>query len=620
MANDLHEPLDEPLSARNRTLEDANLALSDEVFELQQAIDDLRKFRLAVDRSADWIFFADREGRIFHTNGPAANLAGRSLSELFASEPAIPGTPQRLPGDRWKQIEGGNSVRSLLCLRMADGEHVCLDLSLSPLPDESGVPTHYVGNARDITREKAVEDQLAYIALRDPVTGLPNRRLFLERLGQRFGRATFSRRLVAVVVADIDRFQAINDAHGHEAGDEVLREIGRRLTAVVQGGDTVARLGADEFGILLHDVANRDEVSGIVDQMARNVFQPVRIGAGEVSVTLSMGASILPADEMASSVVLDNAYCGLDRARALGGNCFAFRAQDSNAQVGEFLILERHLVNAISTQEFSVSYQPYIDLRTGLACGLEALLRWNSAQFGDVSPARFMPVLERTGMINEVGEWMLDTVCAQIADWIGSGRPRVPVSINLSPHQFGRSDLTERVLHVLERHNVPPTLLVLEVAENTIMHDTKHARSVLKDLRSRGLSVSLDDFGTGHSSLSWIRQLPLDALKIDRSFIANLSSNPQSASVVTAAVQMAHGLGLRAIAEGVETADQLDALKVLGCDIAQGYLLSHPLPARDIARFLSPWPLPEVVRLLSGPLDAFDDAPAPDSDGHPRPM
>jgi len=436
-----------------------------------------------------------------------------------------------------------------------------------------------------IMRKKA-EERISYLAYYDALTGLPNRNLFIDRLNQGIARAEPTSKVVAVLIADIDRFKSINDIYGTEVGDRVLKKVAERLSAAVRKGDTIARLGNDEFGIALLDVAHLDDTISVMEKIMKYISHPLKIGNDEITVTYSTGISIYPHDNKNPQDLLKSAGLALGIAKKEGKQNYRFYTKDLNVKATEFLLMEKNLYNAIKNEEFFLHYQPYWDINTQKIIGIEALVRWQSRDMGLISPGQFIPVLEDTGMILEVGEWILRTATRQVKEWQDKGYPVVPVSVNLSLIQFRQKNLAEMVKQALTECGYYPSLLTLEITESAFMQDIEFTSSVLKELKDIGVSVSIDDFGTGYSSLAYLKRFPIDNLKIDISFIREMVKDPDSASIVMAIITMAHTLNLKTIAEGIETEEQWKFLRLLRCDMGQGFYFSKPLPAEEFKKLL----------------------------------
>ncbi|MDQ7786247.1 MAG: EAL domain-containing protein [Thermodesulfovibrionales bacterium] len=435
-----------------------------------------------------------------------------------------------------------------------------------------------------IMRKKA-EERIEYFAYFDALTGLPNRNLFLDRLTQGIARAEYRKKLVAVMAVDIDRFKFINDTYGLDAGDAVLQEVSKRLLSSVRDGDTVARLGNDDFGVLLIDIADSSDIILIIEKIMKNVSHPIQFHGKEIMLTLSAGISVYPDDGKDPSSHIKNADRAIAIAKQQGRKNYQFYTQDMDVKAAEFVQMEKDLFNAMRNQEFILHYQPYWDINTKKIVGVEALIRWESPESGLISPGKFIPVLEDTRMIIEVGEWILRTAIRQVKEWQNKGYPVVPVSVNLSLIQFRQKDLSEMIEKIIRETGCYPSLLTLEITESAFMHDIDFTYSVLANLKKIGVSVSIDDFGTGYSSLAYLKRFPVDNLKIDMSFIREIATDPDTASIVTAIIAMAHTLNLNTIAEGVETEEQWKILRLLRCHMGQGYYFSKPLSAAEIEIF-----------------------------------
>jgi diguanylate cyclase (GGDEF)-like protein len=450
---------------------------------------------------------------------------------------------------------------------------------------ERGGQRYILSSVENISEHKQAEEQLRHQATHDELTGLANRALLQDRLEQSIHYANRSRRLVAVLLLDLDRFKVINDSLGHGFGDELLCSVARRLEQTIREADTVARMGGDEFAILLAEVADVEDVGLVARKILEQLTQPYLIEGREVTVTASLGISIYPQDGTDAQTLQRNADVAMYRAKE-EGNSFRFYTPEMNQRVMETLELEADLRRALDRGELLLHYQPKVNLTTGRIAGAEALLRWQHPLRGLVPPARFIPLAEETGLILPIGEWVLATACAQIRAWQDQGVAAVPVAVNLSARQFRRAVLGETIQRILRECRVAPRLLELELTESMIMQDSEAAAATMQQLKALGVTLALDDFGTGYSSLNYLRRFPVDCLKIDRSFISDVATDASAAAVATSIVAIAHSLGLNALAEGVETAEQLDFLVKCGCDSLQGYYFSRPLPAPEFTALL----------------------------------
>jgi len=447
-------------------------------------------------------------------------------------------------------------------------------------------PPVFVAVITDITDRMEAQMQLQFLAHHDALTNLPNRALFLERLDHALTRARWTKRPLAVLFLDLDRFKNINDTLGHDIGDSTLRVAAKRLTDCVREGDTVARFGGDEFTVLLEDLANSDDVPNVAQKILEALSRPFDVEGREFVVTTSIGISLYPSDGEDSLKLLRNADTAMYRAKEQGRNKYQFYSSEMSAKALEKFMLESSLRHALERQEFLLYYQPQVSLATGKITGVEALLRWQHPELGLVSPAQFIPVAEETGLMKSIDEWVLRTACAQAQAWRSAGLPPLTMIVNLSGRTFNEPRMMETVSQVLASSCFAPGSLELEITESVLMHNAQATVEMLEQLNRMGLKLAVDDFGTGYSSLSYLKRFPIDTLKIDQSFVRDVTSDADDASLVMAIIAMGHALQLNVIAEGVETPEQLDFLRRHGCDGMQGYLFSRPLPTEEITRLL----------------------------------
>ncbi|HZX25555.1 MAG TPA: EAL domain-containing protein [Telluria sp.] len=467
-----------------------------------------------------------------------------------------------------------------------DGSLFWNEVRVAPVRTGSAV-THWVGVMNDITANRRYQSELEYQANHDALTGLPNRNLFHDRLEQAIAFAQRYGHALWVVFVDLDNFKIINDTLGHGVGDQLLQTVAQRLSARLRASDTVARLGGDEFMLLMLDHQEPHLAPNALDELLAAVATPVRLGSQEVALTCSVGASIYPRDGTTAAELLRQADLAMYRAKAAGRNQRLFYAPEMEAELTERALIERHLRFALQRGELALHYQPRVDLENGRVTGVEALARWLHPDLGLVAPARFIPVAEETGLIEDIGNWVLREACLQNCRWRALGLPDMHVAVNVSARQFARADFARGVLAVLEETGLPPHLLELEITESLMMHDVGRAVQTLAALKKVGVKLSIDDFGTGYSSLAYLRHFPLDFLKIDQSFVAAMLSDPSGAAIVRAIITLGHSLGFAIIAEGVETEEQRAHLRAGGCNEMQGYLFSRPVPADDITELLS---------------------------------
>ncbi|HVP08392.1 MAG TPA: EAL domain-containing protein [Burkholderiales bacterium] len=451
--------------------------------------------------------------------------------------------------------------------------------------DASGAPYRIAGTLEDVTERRAAEEQLLHYAHYDALTDLPNRIVCQDRLGRALAQAQRKGWGMAVLFIDLDRFKLVNDMLGHAIGDAALRKAGERVARAVRAGDTVARIGGDEFAVVLAEIARPEDAGAVAQKILEAMSPPMELEGHEVFVSASVGIAAFPSDGTDSETLLRNADAAMMKAKEAGRASFQYYTAAMNERALEKIALENDLRRALEREEFELYYQPKQELKSGRIAGLEALLRWRHPERGMMSPAQFVPLLEDSGLIVKVGDWVVRAACRQIAAWQAAGVPLAPVAVNLAAKQFLHHDLIATIEGALEI-GIDPALLALEITESDVMQRPEEVVAMLTKLKMRGLVVAVDDFGTGYSSLAYLKRLPVDALKLDRSFVTGLPEDADDVSIARAVIGMAHSLGLKVIAEGVETAAQRDFLARWDCDQLQGYLLSRALSADDCAAFL----------------------------------
>ena len=460
-------------------------------------------------------------------------------------------------------------------------------ISGTPIFDEQGVFRGYRGVGSDISDRKAAEQRIEYLAYHDALTGLPNRLLVQDRFVQALAQAERKHSRIALVYLDLDNFKTINDSLGHEAGDELLREVARRLRACVRDSDTISRQGGDEFLLLLSDLPDTEVAAAIVLKIMDRLQEPVPLDAQELSISASIGVAIGPQDGNDFETLRKKADLAMYRSKETGRNTWHFFDPTMDAQAGEHLLMRNGLRRALERQEFLLHYQPQYDLASGELTGVEALIRWLHPELGLVPPGRFIGVAEESGLIVPIGDWVLQQACQQAMRWQLAGLPPLTLSVNLSAIQFKRGDVQQSVTQALASSGLPPELLELELTESILIQNMDSVQAIVRPLKQLGVKFAIDDFGTGYSSLSYLKRLDIDELKIDQSFVRDLASDPDDAAIVRAIIQMARSLNLRTVAEGVESEQISNQLRVFGCDAAQGYFYSRPVPATEIERLLT---------------------------------
>ena len=548
------------------------------------------KFRQLADNIPEIFWITDSRQRKLHYLSPGfETLTGMRLAEVL-----------RRPRSWLKVVHAEDRERVRLARKglpqaeynveyrivLADGAVRWVHDQAFPVRDANGNVYRIAGIGADVTHRKEAEEKLVYLAHYDGLTGLPNRVLFLDRLQQTLAQAGRRATLAAVMFLDLDRFKVVNDTLGHAVGDDLLRQVAQRLSACTRLGDTVARFSGDEFVLIVNDLQGSEDARHIAQKVLLAIGEPFRAGGHEVFVSTSIGISMYPSDSEDEQALLKNADTAMYRAKESGRNNFQFYTREMNARAMYRLNLENSLRHALERGEFRLHYQPKACLHTGRITGVEALLRWERPEHGLVPPAEFVPLLEDTGLIVPVGEWVLSEACRQVEAWRTGGRDPVSIAINISARQFASRNLGETIKRVLDEHGADPRLIELELTESLLMVNTEEAVRTLKYLKSLGLRLSIDDFGTGYSSLSYLKRFPIDALKIDRSFIDEITTDEDDATITRAVIGMAHNLGLKVVAEGVETEAQLSFLSANGCDEAQGYYFARPQPAAELAQWL----------------------------------
>lgn len=468
-----------------------------------------------------------------------------------------------------------------------DGTLFWNDLYIAPVRDEDGEVTNYVGIQNDISDSRTYQEELELQANYDTLTGLPNRNLMHDRLKQAISHARRYHKVMAVAFIDLDNFKLVNDSLGHSAGDRLLTTVADRLKTCVRSSDTAARLSGDEFVLILFDQNDEIIINNTMQRILSEVSLPCRLEDREFYVSCSIGYSLYPKDGETPEMLLKSADAAMYHAKEQGRNNFQPYAPDMEVKASERLELGTDLRQAIDRNELFLCYQPRVDLADGSICGMEALIRWHHPRLGLVSPTQFIPIAEETGLISQIGEWVLRSACVQTKAWLDRGLPPVKVSVNLSARQFVKKDLVQSIAKILEETGLPPHQLELELTESLIMHNAELFISTLRKLKALGILLAVDDFGTGFSSLSYLKRFPIDCLKIDRSFVHDVSEDSDSSAIARAVIHLGHSMGLTVIAEGVETPEELAFMREHKCDELQGYFFSEPLPADEFETILA---------------------------------
>lgn len=543
-------------------------------------------FRNIMDAAQVGIFVL-QEGRFKYANSFLLRMLGFSAEELIdCLGPLDVVAPEQHPfvvEQMQLRVSGVPGHSYELTLVRKDGSTFPAMVLGSPSV-YGGFPAS-VGTVLDISAQKAAEQRIRELADYDALTGLPNRRLLRERFSQLLAAAERDHSEIAVLFLDLDHFKRVNDSLGHSVGDELLCEVARRLDRAVRRVDTLARLGGDEFIFAMpgfHTAAAAEVGRRLIEVFAA----PFDIAGHELTVTPSLGISIYPQDGRDLETLLKNADTAMYRAKELGRNTFQFYSSEMNTTTLDRLLMESNLRRALLQNEFVLHYQPLVELASGRIVGVEALIRWLHPELGVIMPDRFIHVAEETGLINPIGDWVLCEACRQAQAWLEAGLPPIVVAVNVAPVQFRQSGFVEAVAGALATSGLPASQLELELTERTVMHDAEFNMGTMHALHRMGVELSLDDFGTGYSSLAYLKRFPVGKLKIDRSFVNDLETDPDDWAIASTIVSMGRGLRLKVLAEGVEKAEQLAQLRKMGCDMAQGYHFSRPMSAAGIADML----------------------------------
>jgi diguanylate cyclase (GGDEF)-like protein/PAS domain S-box-containing protein len=567
--------------------EPAYLAFLQDITDLKQAEDRLKILYQAVEQSSAAIAITDARGKIEYVNSKYERLTGYSAAEATGQPPGH--LHIEMPIELYRELQEtvgrGREWSGEYLNRKKNGETFWERVSVAPIVAETGQITHVIAVKEDISDRKRQEELLSYQASHDALTNLPNRSLALDRLEQAIARAERARQRVGILFIDLDHFKDVNDTLGHEYGDQLLQMVAERLVRCLRSSDTVARLGGDEFLVILPELDRPERCEPLARKLLGALESSFPIAGQEILISASIGCTVYPDDGEDSSSLLRNADIAMYGIKREGRDGFKYFTLELNEQAASRIGLAAHLRHALDRSEIFAVYQPIVELKTGRAVGAEALTRWYHPEYGSVPPAKFIPIAEETGTIERLGAWILRAACDEAVRWRNAGYP-LSISVNVSPRQLRDVSFLDRLRASIEDSGLDPRFLQLEMTEALLIDDVARVKPLFDHLHRMDIRLSVDDFGTGYSALSYLREFPFSHLKIDRSFIRDLPHHTGSTTLVKTIIAMARALGLTTIAEGVETPEQAELLLDLGCDRAQGYYYSRPLPPEDFRAYL----------------------------------
>lgn len=545
----------------------------------------LKMLSSAVEQSSSMVMITDQNANIEYVNPKLCSTTLYSKTELLGKNARIFRTEDldmELMSDIWANINAGHEWQGEIQLCKKDAESLWVLMSISSVTNEYNQISHFITVFEDISQLKEARLRMEELAYLDSLTGLANRVLFRDRLEQVLKSLQRTGGNAALLYLDLDEFKRINDSMGHDVGDAVLMKVAESLRHCVRHQDTVARMGGDEFVILLTDIDGMSGASSVARKIMDTMALPIQLLKNEILITPSIGITLAPADSLNADILLKNADMAMYKAKSLGRNNFQFFTEEMNAQITDHLRIENDLRVAINNNELYMKYQPKYSIETKNLMGVEALVRWNHPVKGELSPEYFIPIAETAGLMVKLGKWVMLTACKEIRQLEQQGMQGIELAVNLSTRQFRDPDLIETVQDILAETGFRAVQLELEITETTLMEQIDHAVDLLDQIKAQGISVTIDDFGTGYSSLNYLKRLPIDTLKIDKAFIEEIPDDKDDMEISAAVIAMAHKLGLKVVAEGVSTDAQWEFLEKNHCDIAQGYLMGKPMLPREL--------------------------------------
>ena len=563
-----------------------HVALTLEGAERAKAEGQLRLVASALENTLESVMITAKSREIVFVNPAYSSMTGYGAEETLGRTPEFLRSgmhPQSFYDRMWEEMQRGGRWKGEIWSRRKNGDVYPALFSISAVHGADGQPTHFVSVFNDISHHKDYEQRLEFLAHHDALTLLPNRVLFQERCAGSLNRARRLGHTVAVLFVDLDRFKTVNDSLGHAVGDQLLKGVAERFGALLRASDTVARLGGDEFAILLDDLPNIQGAAVASQKLLDALARPFKVGTHELYTAASVGIACFPQDGGSIEDLLRNADAAMYRAKEHGRSTYQYFSSDMNAQAFESLMMANSLRQALERDQLRVVYQPVVDLASGRVVSVEALLRWTHPDHGDISPERFIPVAEGTGMIAPLGSFVANAALAQLKAWRDAGLRDLTISVNVSARQLSRPEFVGDIAEALARNGVPPEALVLELTETAVMQSPERMRRMLAQLAELGVRIAIDDFGTGYSSLAYLKQFPIHSLKIDKSFVAGVPEDPDDMAIVRAVIAMGRALGLQLVAEGVETEAQHRFLSGEGCHLGQGWQFGRPLPPDEVA-------------------------------------